>query len=493
MYGNQIKNYLYIVKNVVIRHNGVIIQCDSAIRRVDEGIIEGFGNIFIYQADTFTLSGGDYLVYDEATKTANVTGKSVILKDQQMTLLSTSLSYNVQKQVGYYTNGADILSENNRLKSRRGYYNRRSNTFNFKDKVVLKSPEYTMLSDTLDYYSATKTAYFFGPTRIVSSENIIVCNYGWYNTKTEKAQFSRRASIYNDSNFISADSLLYDRKLGKGIGIGNIHLFDSTENFEVFGQYGQYFQNSKISIISGNPLAVKSDPKDTFYLMADSLYFCNDTSNRYIRAFHHTSLAQKDFKGRCDSLLYNFRDSSIQLFHSPILWSAKNQITGDTMRILIQDGSIKTLNVYGNSFLASEVKPNVYNQIAGKNMVNQFAKNQLKSVLVNGNAESIYYIRDNETDSAEYTGVNRVACGKMQIGFDSSKVNSIRFYNEPEGKMYPVKEFPESEKFLSGFKWKINEQTLLEDFLKRKQAKLNPPAENLQVVPKTKKAKKKRK
>lgn len=159
MYGNQIKNYLYIVKDVVIRHNGVTIQCDSAIRKIDDGIIEGFGNIFIYQADTFTLSGGDYLVYDEATKIAKVTGKSVILKDQQMTLLTTSLNYNIQNQVGYYTNGADILNENTRLKSKRGYYNRRSNSFNFKDNVVLKSPDYTMESDTLDYYSTSKTAF----------------------------------------------------------------------------------------------------------------------------------------------------------------------------------------------------------------------------------------------------------------------------------------------------------------------------------------------
>jgi lipopolysaccharide export system protein LptA len=493
MYGNQIKNYLYIVKNVVIRHNGVTIQCDSAIRKIDEGVIEGFGNIFIYQPDTFTLSGGDYLLYDEATKTAKVNGKSVILKDQQMTLLTTSLSYNVQNQVGYYTNGADILNENNRLKSKRGYYNRRINTFNFKDQVVLTSPEYTMKSDTLDYFSMTKTAYFFGPTRIVSAENTIVCNYGWYNTKTEKAQFSKGATIYSDSNFISADSLIYDKKIGKGLGIGNIHLYDSTEHFEVFGQNGEYYQNKKLSIISGNPLAIKTEPKDTFYLMADSLYFSNDTSNRYLRAFHHTSISQRDFKGICDSLIYNFKDSSIHLYHSPILWSSKNQITGDTMRIYIQNGSIKTLIVNGNSFLASEIKSETYNQIAGKKMINQFEKNKLKSVLVSGNAESIYYIRNNETDTAEYTGVNKVSCGKMKIGFDTSKVNSIRFYAEPDGKMYPVKDFPETEKFLSGLKWRTNLQPLIEDFLKRKEKRPAPRKEPTKVLPQLKKAKKKKK
>ena len=492
MYGNQIKNYLYIVKDVVIRHNGVTIQCDSAIRKIDDGIIEGFGNIFIYQADTFTLSGGDYLVYDEATKIAKVTGKNVILKDHQMTLLTTSLSYSIQNQIGYYTNGADILNENTRLKSKRGYYNRRSNSFNFKDNVVLKSPDYTMESDTLDYYSTSKTAFFFGPTKIISNENTIVCNYGWYNTKSEKAQFSKGATIYNDSNYISADSLIYDKKIGKGIGIGNIHLYDSTERFEVYGQYGQYFQKQKLSIISGNPLAVKSDPQDTFYLMADSLYFSNDTSNRYLRAFHRTSLSQKDFKGRCDSLIYNFKDSSIHLYNAPILWSSSNQITGDTMRIYIRNGSIKTLNVFGNSFLASEIKPETYNQISGRKMVNQFSNNKLSSVLVDGNAESIYYIRNNETDTAEYTGVNKVRCGRMNIGFDSSKVKSIKFYAQPDGKLYPIRDFPETEKILSGLKWLKKEQPLLEDFLKRKEKRSVNSTENKKESPKPKKSKKKK-
>jgi lipopolysaccharide export system protein LptA len=350
-----------------------------------------------------------------------------------------------------------------------------------------------MESDTLDYYSTSKTAYFFGPTKIISNENTILCNYGWYNTKTEKAQFSKGATIINDSNYISADSLIYDKKIGKGIGIGNIHLYDSTERFEVFGQYGQYFQKLKLSIISGMPLAVKSDPEDTFYLMADSLYFSNDTCNRYLRAFHHTSISQKDFKGRCDSLIYNFKDSSIHLYHAPILWSGKNQITGDTVRIYIRNGSIKTLNVFGNSFLASEINAEAFNQIAGKKMVNQFSDNKLSSVLVEGNAESIYYIRNNETDTAEYTGVNKVSCGKMNIGFDSSKVKSIKFYSQPDGKMYPIKDFPAEEKFLAGMRWRTNEQPLVEDFLRRKDKRTVSYSEIKKETPKPPKPKKKKK
>jgi lipopolysaccharide assembly outer membrane protein LptD (OstA) len=132
---NQSRNHLYIVQNVVIKHNGVIIQCDSAIRKMDEGIIEGFGHIYIYQPDTFTLSGGEILVYHEDSKVATVTGKSVQLSDQKMTLTTTSLNCNTQTQTGFYSNGADILNDGTQLKSKKGFYFRRGNQFFFKDNV----------------------------------------------------------------------------------------------------------------------------------------------------------------------------------------------------------------------------------------------------------------------------------------------------------------------------------------------------------------------
>lgn len=489
LFGDQVNKLLYIVGNVVIKHNGVTIQCDSAIRKTEEGIIEGFGNIFIFQADTFTLSGGEYLRYDEATKTAKVTGKNVILKDQQMTLLTTSIQYNTANQVGFYSNGADILSENNTLKSKRGYYNRRTNIFNFKDQVKLTSPEYTMESDTLDYYASSKTAYFFGPTRIFSKENIILCNYGWYNTKTEKAQFSKRAIIYSDSSFIAADSLLYDKINQIGIGIGNIQLYDSTERIDVYGQYGIYYQKSKESIISGKPLAIKAESEDTMYVMADTFYYRNDSLNKVLRAFNHTSIFKSDFQGKCDSLIYLFNDSMIHMYNAPILWNERNQITGDTMRISIKNNKIHAMYVMGNAFLASEVKSESYNQISGKEMINLFDSNKIKSVLVEGNAQSIYYLRDNETDSAEYTGVNKVACAKMFIVFDSSKVKAIRFYKQPEGKIYPVKEFPDNEKYLSGLDWKIEQKPKIEEFLERKK----PKVKKVVIVPETTNEPKKKK
>jgi lipopolysaccharide export system protein LptA len=431
---NQIKKETTIAENVVIKHNGVTIQCDSAIRKSERGIIEGYGNIVIFQPDTFYLSGGDYLKYDEATKTAMVNGKQVILRDDQMTLKTTSILYNTVNQTGFYTNYAEIVNGSTTLSSGRGTYFKRANLFNFKKEVVLRTPDYTMFSDTLDYFSNSKTAYFYGPTKIVNDESTILCQYGWYNTKTEKAQFSKEATIISGSNTIKADSLLYDKKKGEGRGIGNIVLTDTTEKIQVYGQRGLYYEQKKETWITHSPMAQKMDTDDTFFILADTFYYLNDSNHRMMKAFHNTSILQKDLVGHCDSLLYNFKDSQINLYQNPILWNENNQITGDTMYILLRNKKIYQLIVKENAFIASQVKPNYYNQISGVNMVNYFNDNKLSQVLVDGNAQIIYYIRDNDTDTAEYSGVNKEACKKMLIFMDSSKVSHIKFYGQPKGK-----------------------------------------------------------
>ncbi len=467
LYNDDIKKITYAVGNVVFKHDGVVIMCDSAIKKNSQGIIEGFGHIYIYQPDTFNLVGGEYLRYDENTKNAIITGREILLNNADMILSTTQLNYNIGSQVGYYTNGARTINKNDTLISKKGYYHRRSNLFYFKDNVQLKSPDYTMNSDTLQYSASTKIAYFFGSTQINSGKDRILCKYGWYNTKNETAQFSKEAVLYSEANILKADSLLYNKKLSTGYGFGNLELTDTIEKLKVYGQIGSYNQIKKISIITAAPVARQISEKDTFWMLADTFYFHNDSANRRLRAFRNTNFRQSQFQGVCDSLVFIFRDSVIQLFQNPILWNDSNQISSDTILIHLANKKIHYLEAIDNAFLAAKIKTNTYNQIKGNYLRSSFVANKLKQVMVKGNAESIYYLRENESDTAPFSGVNKVACAKMLIDMDSSKVSGIRFYGSPAGKLHPVKEFPEDEKILAGLKWQAQRKPTIRIFTKR--------------------------
>ena len=104
-----------------------------------------------------------------------------------------------------------------------------------------------------------------------------------------------------------------------------------------------------------------------------------------------------------------------------------------------------------NSFVAIEEDITHYSQISGRDMDNYFsAQGKLRNVHVQGDAHSVYYIREKDT---VLTSANVVACENLKIFMDSSKVSQVRFYGTPKGHIYPLAELPAAEGSLTGFVW----------------------------------------
>ncbi|MBK8672497.1 MAG: hypothetical protein IPN93_05760 [Bacteroidetes bacterium] len=68
---------------------------------------------------------------------------------------------------------------------------------------------------------------------------------------------------------------------------------------------------------------------------------------------------------------------------------------------------------------------------------------------VNGNAESLYYIKD---DSSAYIG-NKALCSQMDIYFSNDSLQKIAFLDHPEGAFLPMSSIDESTGKLEGFFW----------------------------------------
>lgn len=436
--------------NVRFRQDNALMRCDSAWFYEDENRIEAFGNIHINQQDTLNL-WGDYLEYNGDTKKA-VVRKNVRLSDRQMTLRTQAIEYLLDQKIGYYTTGGEIENSENRLKSVTGTYYAATKTFYFRKKVHLWNKDYTMDCDTLQYNTLSRTAYFYGPTWIRSDENTIFCNYGWYNTFTNKAEFSKRSWITSSGNLLLADSLVYNRNTNIGRAFGNIVLHDTSEKVWIYGNKGESRQREKRTWVYGNAYAVQYNEEDTLLMKADTLYDFTDTSSerRSLSAFGSTKIFRSDMQGICDSLVYGFSDSSIQMFDQPVLWNENNQITGDTMVLFRKNSKLERLEIMRNAMVIAEEDSLRYNQIKGRNLTGYFAGNRLNQVWVKGNGESVYHARE---EDGSYSGVNAITCSQMLIELDSSKVKGIRFYTGPEGTFYPPDELPEDKKRLPGYQW----------------------------------------
>ena len=325
-----------------------------------------------------------------------------------------------------------------------------------------------MKSDTLSYNTFSKVAYFYGPTYIYSEENTIFCRYGWYNTNENTSQFSKGVWIQGKDNKLVADSLLYNRNTGIGQAFRNITLIDTVEQIKIEGQYGISYRKTGKTMVTGNPLAIKYFEDDSLFVKADTLIDLADTTGRRLSAFYNTKIHKTDMQGVSDSLIYSFTDSTISMLGKPVLWTEENQITGDTLVVYRKNGSLNRLEVIEEAFIVSYVQPEVYNQIDGNDMTAYFNQNKLHKVNVQGNGQSVYYVKENDT---AYTGVNHMVCSDMLIYVEDNTVSDVRYYDSPKGGFYPVTDFPSDKKKLPNFVWYPNKRPTLEYFMNAKEEK----------------------
>jgi lipopolysaccharide export system protein LptA len=445
------RNVSKLIGDVQLKQKRTFMYCDSALIFETENLVEAFENVRINHNDSVTITG-DYLLYDGNSKKAFIKGH-VTLVDKNMTLTTEQLDYDLNNQFGYYAHGATILSKENKLKSIVGYYFARKNEFFFKSNVVLTNPEYNMTSDTLLYNTFTKTSYFYGPTTIISKTDRIFCENGWYNTQSDQSQFSRNAVIFTDRKMLKADSLFYDRKNQLGKAFRRIHVYDSVQNVHLYGNTGISNGKTKITFVNGNSYALKiMEGKDSLFLSADTLLIAEKTKKQkqMMKAYRHVKIFKSDMQALCDSLVYITDDSTMRMYHSPILWSGLNQMFSDTICFFINNNRLDSFDLLSDAMIISKEKGNHFNQIKGRYMKGSLDSSQLRQIRVFGNGQSIFYAKE---DSLHYTGVNVIDCSVMDFMFLKGQLDQATFITSPDATLYPPNEKKPEELRLKGFKW----------------------------------------
>ncbi len=438
-----------LLGNVEFRHEDVFMTCDSAHFFPDLNMLDAFSRVHIWRGDTLDLYG-DFLKYKGDLKLAEVR-KNVVLDDKETHLTTQNIDYDMRNDFGYYFGGGRIVSGENTLVSDLGYYYSRDKLFFFKDSVIVTNPEYKMYSDTLKYNTVTKVAFFLGPTDIISDENYIYCENGWYDTDKNISQFNKNAFLQNKEKILKGDSIYYERDNGLGKAFMNVELIDTLKNLVLAGNYVIYEENSDYAMLTDSALMIQIENGDSLFIHADTLKTVSDTipEKKLIKAYYHVKIYRSDLQGKCDSLVYAEADSTFRFYGEPVLWSEENQITAEFISIETTKKGLNKINMQTAAFIISMEDTAKYNQIKGRDMQGWFKDNQLSVIDVNGNGQTIYYAKD----KGELQGVNKAESANLRIYLVNKKIERINFITEPDATYYPLAIFPPSATKLENFKW----------------------------------------
>jgi lipopolysaccharide assembly outer membrane protein LptD (OstA) len=459
-------NVKKLIQQVVVKHKGSVLYCDSAYLYEDRNAVDTFGHSRLV-SDNGTIVTADSMFYDGNSQLARAIG-NVVLQDEKTTLYTKSIDYSLATGIGYYTQGGKIIDEEKTLESRVGSYDTNSKIFRFQDHVILnsKQEERKIETNDLTYNTISKLAFFQGPTNITTKDGTIYSENGTYNTETQISNFKGRTRVQDKEYAIEADTLYFDRKNEIGFAQRNVVLLNKKDSLMAFGDKAWFRGKIGESKVYGNALAyqVSNGGKDSLWIKADTLYAINrDTdSTRQFLAYHNVLIFRQDFQARCDSLAYNKKDSTLRFYKNPVLWAKKTQLSADTLWVQMDKNRLKTMFLRVNSFMVSQDTLNNFNQIKGKHITSHFIDNNVRRVEVRNNGESVYFAVDKDSI---LVGMNRSECsGDINIVFgEKNQIKRITQINKVEGQFVPPHELSEEQKKLRDFVWFIDDIPLRTD------------------------------
>jgi len=457
----EVPDAVLLYGNVRVYHDGVTMYCNKAYLFQKENYIKAFGDVRMVQGDTITMTS-TYAEYNGENKQAYASG-NVIMTSPSSTLKSEVVNFDRISQQAFYRTGGTINDKENVLVSQAGTYFVQRKMYQFRNAVTITNPKYVIKTNHLDYYENVGQAYLFGPSTITSDENYIYTEKGFYDTKRNFSHFVKNSYIKYNNRLIEGDSLYYDRNREFASATRNVKVTDSVNNSIVKGHYGEVYRLKDSLMMTHKAVAMTLVETDTLYVHGKKLIVTGKPENRVVRAFPNVRFYKTDMSGKCDSLRSEEKIGITKLIGRPVLWNYDNQMTGEIMHLISNKETEKldSLKVLNNTFIASKDTIGTgYNQVKGQNLYGKFRDNKLYEVDVVKNTEVIYYMRN---DEQELIGINKSACSSINMTLDGNAIDTITFFTQVDGDIYPESELPENARKLRGFFWRGDERILTKD------------------------------
>ncbi len=526
--------YIKFVKDVILYQGTDTLYCDSLYQNNTTKNLEAYGAVRIAQQGG-TQGTCSFLRYESNKKLAFMQG-DVHLTDGKNDLACEELTYDLATKIGVYDKGGILHNDSTTVKSRKGIYNGKTKDAQFTERVTIDDPQYKIKSEDLVYNTETKVTTFYAISTVVrdSGRSILKTASGTYDGVNGVAHFTGHSSIWNDDQYIEADTLNYSKLTGFGLAIGNVISIDTEHHSTMYCGRAEYFQKQRIMWATVKPVLVQVNGKDTLYMRADTFYSApmvqdkskdslkkiaavkNDTlamkgvitpiadtakapaykipiatkatedkatkkkkskkgvavvkpvatdtaqadttAPLYFIGYHHVLIFSDSLQGKCDSVSYTRSDSMIRMMINPIAWSRKSQITGDTILMQLDSNNIRTMHVPNNAFVVSQSGPDkalMYDQVQGKMLTAHFKNNDIDSMLVCPNAETIYYQKD---DEGAYLGVSQAKGDSMVVLFNNQNIKQIKYWPDFHTTMTPLEKANIPATRLSRFTWMIDQR-----------------------------------
>ncbi len=194
--------------------------------------------------------------------------------------------------------------------------------------------------------------------------------------------------------------------------------------------------------------------------------FPEDSVYKMVKGYRNVRMFRSDSQMVCDSLVWLNTDSVIRLYIEPVMWNEDNQITSDSMAVYTRNELLTKAHFMGDPMMGMEIDTMYYNQVAGKDMIAYFADGEVYRNDVEGNAQTIYYMQ--EEDNADVTGLMYIESASISFYLTEGEIDKIAYKQNPAYVLYPMNMIPETQELkLKDFIWYYDRRPLRDSVFDR--------------------------
>ena len=215
-----------------------------------------------------------------------------------------------------------------------------------------------------DQNTKTGIVYFVAPTKLTATDGDIFHHEGGqYNSKEKRSDYEI-GTVETADYFLKGNNMHLDDIRGIYNVTGNVLMIAKNDDIFITGQKSIYYKKTSTTKVFDNAVMRMVVNQDTLYLKADTLVSIDSEAeaDKRLLACNNARVYKSNLQAATDSLVYGVADSIMYFYGNPVLWTDGNQLTADSVNMVISNEAIDVLNMNGKAFVITQDSSKNYNQ-----------------------------------------------------------------------------------------------------------------------------------
>ncbi len=410
--------------------DSVFIVGDSLVGQKNQGEFIQFINGDVRVTYKTTVVTSDRAIRHVTRRRTSFTGNAVLINEGD-TLKANSLDYDEELEVGRAEGDVQLSDGEITAISSLGIYYIDEDRVEFPKRLTIMDSTMTLHGDSGKYWTDSKIAYVSGDVMMESGQGVLL-----------------------------ADSLRHYREISISLALGSVRYLtvNDADSTWIAGQRLEYNAEDSLSIIRGNPIMMNLDHDsltvDTLIIRSDVMYIKDGYNSSRLDAIRNVRMWNGSLSATGDSVVYEREsDGSYEqmwLYGKPRIWTDLTQLTGDTVKVVLNGGEMDSMMIWGNAFVAEQDRSiDRINQVKGRTLVSTRQGDSLRIFKVGPNAEAIYFSAD---ENGLPDGALEASGDAIRMEFEGDSLQTLSFSTDVRGTRYPENALP-NDLNLEGLDW----------------------------------------